>query len=273
MTAPVSGWTWRSGPGGRPFPATVAAVENGTITFVNTQSKSFTVKKLWVGETPAEGTTVQVALYRTTDEKLVGSVQGEAVPQDELKPDGEKRKATLNSENKWSAAFAKLPVEDKDGNAYTYYALELGSDGNPIAEDGRFALNGKDYRVDYEHETDKTTIRNTPSASISGTKTWKDNGNAYGTRPDTLQLTLERTTNPNAEQPQWETVQVGTDGVTFCWTESGEKSDGAAHLTICCFMHRMEAPTPIACAKKRFCIMSPTMPAGTARSSKTMRLR
>ena len=150
--------------------------KDGTITFVNTQSKSFTVEKLWVGETPAEGTTVQVALYRTTDEKLVGSVQGEAVPQDELKPDGEKRKATLNSENNWSAAFAKLPVEDKDGNAYTYYALELGSDGNPIAKDGRFALNDKDYRVDYEHETDKTTIRNTPSASISGTKTWKDNG-------------------------------------------------------------------------------------------------
>lgn len=199
--------------------------ENGTITFVNTQSKSFTVEKLWVGETPAEGTTVQVALYRTTDEKLVGSVQGEAVPQDELKPDGEKRKATLNSENKWSAAFAKLPVEDKDGNAYTYYALELGSDGKPIAENGRFALNDKDYLVDYEHETDKTTIRNTPSASISGTKTWKDNGNAYGTRPDTLQLTLERTTNPNAEQPQWKTVPVGTDGVTFRWTESGEKSD------------------------------------------------
>lgn len=199
--------------------------KDGTITFVNTQSKSFTVEKLWVGETPAEGTTVQVALYRTTDEKLVGSVQGEAVPQDELKPDGEKRKATLNSENKWSAAFAKLPVEDKDGNAYTYYALELGSDGKPIAEDGRFALNGKDYRVDYKHETDKTTIRNTPSASISGTKTWKDNGNAYETRPGTLQLTLERTTNPNAEQPQWETVPIGTDGVTFRWTESGEKSD------------------------------------------------
>lgn len=197
----------------------------GTITFVNTQSKSFTVEKLWVGEAPAEGTTVQVALYRTTDEKLVGSVRGEAVPQDELKPDGEKRTATLNSENSWSAVFAKLPVEDKDGNAYTYYALELGSDGKPIAENGRFALNGKDYRVDYEHETDKTTIRNTPSASISGTKTWKDNGNAYGTRPDTLQLTLERTTDPNAEQPQWETVQVGTDGVTFRWTESGEKSD------------------------------------------------
>lgn len=199
--------------------------KDGTITFVNTQSKSFTVKKLWVGETPAEGTTVQVALYRTTDKNLVGSVRGEAVPQDELKPDGEKRKATLNSENNWSAAFAKLPVEDKDGNAYTYYALELGSDGKPIAEDGRFALNGKDYRVDYKHETDKTTIRNTPSASISGTKTWKDNGNAYETRPDTLQLTLERTTNPNAEQPQWKTVPVGTDGVTFCWTESGEKSD------------------------------------------------
>lgn len=199
--------------------------ENGTITFVNTQSKSFTVEKLWVGETPAEGTTVQVALYRTTDKNLVGSVWGEAVPQDELKPDGEKRTATLNSENNWSAAFAKLPVEDKDGNAYTYYALELGSDGNPIAENGRFALNGKDYRADYEHETDATTIRNTPSASISGTKTWKDNGNAYETRPDTLQLTLERTTNPNAEQPQWKTVPVGTDGVTFHWTESGEKSD------------------------------------------------
>ena len=199
--------------------------KNGTITFVNTQSKSFTVEKLWVGEAPAEGTTVQVALYRTTDKNLVGSVRGEAVPQDELKPDGEKRTETLNSGNSWSAVFAKLPVEDKDGKAYTYYALELGSDGNPIAENGRFALNDKDYLVDYEHETDKTTIRNTPSASISGTKTWKDNGNAYETRPDTLQLTLERTTDPNAEQPQWKIVPVGTDGVTFRWTVSGEKSD------------------------------------------------
>lgn len=199
--------------------------KDDTITFVNTQSKSFTVEKLWVGETPAEGTTVQVALYRTTDEKLVGSVWGEAVPQDELKLDGEERTVTLNSGNRWRAAFAKLPVEDKDGKAYTYYALELGSDGKPIAESGHFALNDKDYRVDYEHETDATTIRNTPSASISGTKTWKDNGNAYETRPDTLQLTLERTTDPNAEQPQWETVPVGTDGVTFRWTESGEESD------------------------------------------------
>ena len=71
---------------------------------------------------------------------------------------------------------------------------------------GGIAVENADFTVKY---TDKkvndavfttvfrTEIINIDNMEITGTKTWVDNGNAYGTRPGDLTLTLWRTTTPD----------------------------------------------------------------------------
>ena len=174
-----------------------------TYTFYNTQIRSFSVEKKW---NPATAVTheVTVWLYRTTDSSAVGSVNGDRVPLDEMNP-SDYRTATLNSENSWRATFENLPKYDAGGNLYYYYALEADGD-TPVADGGGITL-GTDpdsgrYVVSYETNEDNTTVTNTPATSISGTKTWKDNSNEGNTRPSTLTLILERTTNGT----DWETV-------------------------------------------------------------------
>ena len=169
----------------------------------NVETTSFTVTKEWNPDTttpkPEE---VIVGLYRTTEKTKVGAASGEgfeAVRMTESVLSSDHLTVDLpdNDGDAWKHTFTGLPKYDKEGNLYLYYALELteNSDGTytPVADNGSITFtDAGDFHVDYEHNASaddseilrETTITNTPSTSLSGTKTWKDNNDAYDTRPD-----------------------------------------------------------------------------------------
>ena len=162
-----------------------SAENENTYTFTNVEAVNFTVTKRWHVEEQSEIQTVTVQLYRKVEdgpEELVG----ESIS---LSDDGS------------TYTFRNLPKYAPDGNLYTYYARET-----PEWGDG--------YGVYYSDDTDGTTIRNVGKTSIAVTKIWKDNGNAYGTRPEKLALTLQRKT---ATANDWETV---TDVQQPEWTKN-----------------------------------------------------
>lgn len=146
---------------------------NGTVTYTitNVEKTSFTVEKKWVGMTPADDAKISIQLYRTTDKDAVGSTDATTVEQ-------VGGAIEMTAAKEWKHSFTDLPAYDKDGNKYIYFAVET-STGN--------------YLTSYDYsDADKTVITNTSKGEISGTKTWKDNGDAYKTRPETLTLTLTR---------------------------------------------------------------------------------
>lgn len=152
----------------------VSSTEDGngnvTYTITNVEKTSFTVEKKWVGMTPAEDTEISIQIWRTTDKDAVGKTDSTTT---ELVKDA----VEMTAAKEWKHSFTDLPAYDKDGNKYIYFAVET-STGN--------YLTSYDYR-----DADKTIITNTAKGEISGTKTWKDNGDAYKTRPETLTLTLK----------------------------------------------------------------------------------
>lgn len=159
-----------------------SAENENTYTFTNVEAVNFTVTKRWHVEKQSEIQTVTVQLYRKVEdgpEELVG----ESIS---LSDDGS------------TYTFRNLAKYNPDGNLYTYYARET-----PEWGDG--------YDVYYSDDTDGTTIRNVGKTSIAVTKIWKDNGNAYDTRPEDLTLTLQRktdaetrwTTVTDVQQPVW----------------------------------------------------------------------
>ena len=143
-------------------------------------------------------------LYRTTDENLVGAL-AETLGVEEVKG----RTAKLSG-NKLTHTFQDLPKykpgegDNPKGALYYYYVLET------------TASNGA-WEVHYDHtsEANTTTIRNVGKVTVSGTKTWKDNNNAYHTRPDSITLQLYRTTD-TGENKQW--TGVGFMEVRSPWT-------------------------------------------------------
>ena len=175
----------------------------GEFTFINVPETSYTVKKSWH---PTTGThpEVTVQLYRTTDKNLVGALAGTQGVEEV-----EGRTAKLSG-NKLTHTFQDLPKYEPDegdnpkGALYYYYVLET------------TASNGA-WEVHYDHtsEANTTTIRNVGKVIVSGTKTWKDNNNAYHTRPDSITLQLYRTTD-TGENKQW--TGVGIMEVRSPWT-------------------------------------------------------
>lgn len=156
---------------------------NVTYTITNVEKTSFTVEKKWVGMTPAEDTEISIQIWRTTDKDAVGKTDSTTT---ELVKDA----VEMTAAKEWKHSFTDLPAYDKDGNKYIYFAVET-STGN--------YLTSYDYR-----DADKTIITNTAKGEISGTKTWLDNNNAYGTdgtRPETLTLTLKRSVEGGDSEP------------------------------------------------------------------------
>ena len=185
----------------------------------NVRRVALSVEKFWNGETPAKDAAVQVGLYRTTDPEMVGSAEGEAVTEEAQGTDGANRTAELNAENDWKAKFAELPKYDAaHALYYYYYALELNAEGKPVENDGKITYGESDYRVSYVFEDGVTEITNRQIAALSGTKTWVDGSDEA--RPDTLELTLRRTTEPDAENPVWETVDLEAENITLTWTDT-----------------------------------------------------
>ena len=163
-----------------------SAENENTYTFTNVEAVNFTVTKRWHVEDPAnEIQTVKVQLYCTTNAQ-------------EKNPDEDEKVATVDLTGNSSHTFEDLPKYAPDGNLYTYYVRET-----PEWGDG--------YDVYYSDEVGGTTIRNVGKTSIAVTKIWKDNGNAYDTRPEKLALTLQRkidsetrwTTVTDVQQPEW----------------------------------------------------------------------
>ena len=163
-----------------------SAENENTYTFTNVEAVDFTVTKRWhVEDSANEIQTVKVQLYRTTNAQ-------------EKNPDEDVKVATVDLTGNSSHTFRNLPKYAPDGKLYTYYARET-----PEWGDG--------YDVYYSDATDGTTIRNVGTTSIAVTKIWKDNGNAYNTRPENLTLTLQRkidsetrwTTVTDVQQPVW----------------------------------------------------------------------
>lgn len=161
-------------------------------TFINTFARDYTVEKKWNPGT-AEAQNVTVWLYRTTNPAQVGSSSEARVPENEMVPGSAFLEATLNNGNSWSVTFQGLPKYDASGRLYYYYALELNGT-TPIPQNGSITFDETSYEVSYDWTTSstQTTVTNTTATSLTGTKTWVDNDNAYHTRPQDLDLILER---------------------------------------------------------------------------------
>ena len=194
---------------------TLSYSDNGqtvTYTFTNVATTEFEVEKSWIGISNPN-VEVKVGLYRTTTAENVGGTDGEKV----FDANNNQLVAELTSSN-LKHTFEDLPKYNEEGALYLYYALELDADGDPVADNGSITLtDAGDFHVDYDHSADdaistdpqSTTITNTPSTSLSGTKTWKDNNDAYDTRPDeeTFKANLElyRTTDEDLDENNvWE---------------------------------------------------------------------
>lgn len=189
-------------------------------TFTNSVTTSYSVEKRWNPSPAPTGASVTLALYRTTEQNSVGSVNGEAVPVDELAPDGVKRTVVLDGTVDametiaWCSTFTNLPKYDANGAEYIYYALEL-ENGTPIPQNGSITIDGTSYEVSYDWTKEtRTTVTNTTATSLTGTKTWVDNDNAYHTRPGSLTLILERKTDTEGN---WTNV---SDIYSPTWTDS-----------------------------------------------------
>lgn len=199
-----------------------AGTSDDPFEITNTMVTSLTVRKVWKTQTGQEKP-VTVELWRTT-----GSI-GDGQP---VKIDTE----VLDSENNWTHTFSNLP--EYDGNTsgaeeYIYYAREVQiGTGTGAIEISATAQNdiytetdggATDYRVIHVQGTDNqsTTIYNIGRTDLTGTKTWKDNGDAYGTRPESLTLKLYRTTTPDNDdsREEVEETDLKAEHASFAWTD------------------------------------------------------
>ena len=112
-----------------------------------------------------------------------------------------------------SVVFNNLPLGEE--NETIYYVFETDAQGNILTldKDGKANVNGINYTVTYQktdvvlsegkkeqavsitNEEEKRTIE------ISGTKTWDDNSNQDGLRPEKVELKLYRTVGNGKEEP------------------------------------------------------------------------
>ena len=206
-------------------------------TFTNSVTTSYSVEKVWNPADLSSKPSVTIGLYRTTADGVeVGSINGESVPVDEMDATQGVQKVTLPKENAWEYTFNNLPKYNSAGQPYLYYALELDKDGKPIADgEIKTLIDDGDYKVSYDwtaENSTKTIVTNTPTTYLRGAKTWVDNGNAYGTRPDDITLNLERTTDTNIDaNTDWDNVSdTYEDNLT--WTK-----DVYANVWIYTYIH------------------------------------
>lgn len=105
--------------------------------------------------------------------------------------------------------------------------METAINGIPlnVKADGSASVvvNGIEYqlysRYDTSNETSyRTSLVNVAYSDITGTKTWEDNSDAYGTRPGGITLALYRKAGTGAEE-----VVNGADGKPLqpTWVKSG----------------------------------------------------
>lgn len=196
--------------------------DNPEATFTNVKSTSLTVEKKWgtaLSSTSLPSITVQLYASTNPDDAEAGRADAGLIVRDKT--------LTLKSENKWTATFTGLPLYNESGDQLYYYALETQIGGQtPIkADDGCYlvTIGSKEYHFRFSFDTTttgsyKTTLVNVAYSDITGTKSWKDNSDAYGTRPGGITLALYRKAGTGAEE-----VVNGADGKPLqpTWVKSG----------------------------------------------------
>lgn len=188
-----------------------------TFDISNNEKTSLTVEKSWLGVEPDALKEVTASIYRAavTDEeleagKLDGDSRAEAVPGN----DGGEMTVTLNKGNGWNVTIEDLPKYDSEGKTYVYFAKETAIGGEEPPEDELYISyeNGRDPASgDYS-----TRIINVGRTDIEGSKTWKDNGGVYGTRPDDVELELYRAT-AGGEAVLVDADTMKEEGIAFRW--------------------------------------------------------
>lgn len=197
--------------------------DNAEATFTNVKSTSLTVEKKWgtaLSSTSLPSITVQLYASTNPDDAKAGRADAGLIVRGQTK--------TLTGTSKsWTATFTGLPLYNEAGNQIYYYALETQIGGQtPIkADDGCYlvTIGSKEYHFRFSFDTTttgsyKTTLVNVAYSDITGTKSWKDNSDAYGTRPDGITLALYRKAGTGAEE-----VVNGADGKPLqpTWVKSG----------------------------------------------------
>lgn len=200
--------------------------DNAEASFTNVKSTSLTVDKKWgtaLSSTSLPSITVQ--LYSSTNPE--DAEKGNTA--DRLKVEGKTlilRNPNPASAN-WTGSFTNLPLYTADGDPIYYYAKEIQIAGKDLvkAADGCYlvTIGSKEHHFRFSFDTTttgsyKTTLVNVEYSDITGTKSWKDNSNAYGTRPDGITLALYRKAGTGAEE-----VVNGADGKPLqpTWVKSG----------------------------------------------------
>ena len=191
-----------------------ATVDPGSRQVINVLLTSLSVRKVWGGVAEEEQTEVTVGLYR--------SVSGQA-EEPVLGADGAQLTLTLTEDENWTGTFTGLPRFDEAGNRYEYTVKELTVGGQPAEE--------SDYIIHVGKDGNGAVVSNIAKTFLTGVKIWQDDQNAYGTRPETLELTLWRQVEgeepeKTGEEPVWE----GTGGDTWIYTfESLPVTDDEGH--------------------------------------------
>lgn len=177
--------------------------QNDQTTITNTPTVTPSVTKHWLGVTAASSVTVE--LWR----KTATNSTGEKV-----------EKATLTAANGWTHTFAPQPMYSSPSNGstgerYTYWVEETLIDG----QDAATAAATGGYGISYGGTIDTGFhVYNRDLDTLYVIKDWADSGDPTA-RPTNLPLTLQRTTETNPEETDWETVT----GASYTWTKIGNQ--------------------------------------------------
>ena len=181
--------------------------------FTNKAVTSLTVEKKWhTADTKKHPITME--LWRTTDKNLMGKTGVDGVEQ------VAGMTAELSAANNWRHIFGELDKVNSQNQKYYYYAIEQGTPD-------------EDMEVIYDHgEATETTVAFTTAITNRGytdipvSKTWRDDSDAQGLRPETLKLTLYRRTDPAAQGEVAGEVTLSAknaqDGNADVWTYTFE---------------------------------------------------
>ena len=167
----------------------------------NTLLTDHRVKKIWgTQNTELPEITVQLMRRKGTDSR-----------EEAVQKNGAICTLTLNVRNQWTGTFENLLKFAEDGQEYRYFAKEIRI-GDQSADEQT------DYQIFSRTEGNLTTITNVDNIQKQAIKFWKDFGDAYSTRPDTLTVTLQRSLDGNVwtDVPQ-EDYQVSLDKQENTW--------------------------------------------------------
>lgn len=181
--------------------------------FTNKAVTSLTVEKKW-HTADAKKHPITMELWRTTDKNLIGKTGVDGVEQ------VAGMTAELSAANNWRHIFGELDKVNSQNQKYYYYAIEQGTPD-------------EDMEVIYDHgEPTETTVAFTTAITNRGytdipvSKTWWDDSDAQGLRPETLKLTLYRRTDPAAQGEVAGEVTLSAknaqDGNADVWTYTFE---------------------------------------------------